>query len=93
METQFTKGPWSHDDCGIVDSDTVLVCDTYVTGSEGYANANLIASAPEMYEMLERLKKECQIFYDEFGEPSNPDYEAAFVEIDNLLSKARGEHE
>lgn len=59
--------------------------------SEANANAHLIAAAPEMYSLLERLEKECEMFYSEFGEPSNGEYEAAFVEIKSLLAKARGE--
>ena len=45
---------------------------------EGFANAHLIAAAPEMYEMLEQLSDldECQMLKSK---------------INQLLAKARGE--
>lgn len=62
-----------------------------VSDEEEYkANIGLIAAAPDMYCLLERLKSECEMFYSEFGEPSDPDYEAAFTEAEKLLAKARG---
>lgn len=70
---------------------TVASCQIY---NRGKANAHLIAAAPDMYEMLERLKVVVDDYdYDLFcsrgaGEWSQPD---ASTEIDALLAKARGE--
>jgi hypothetical protein len=49
------------------------------TISEDVANANLIAAAPEMYEMLTSLREDFG-----FNHPVG-------IEIDELLAKARGE--
>lgn len=53
---------------------------------------NEFGAFDEMHALLNRLEKECEMFYSEFGEPSNGEYEAAFTEIKQLLAKARGEH-
>ncbi|HEQ3514721.1 TPA: hypothetical protein VGT23_001380 [Vibrio cholerae] len=42
-------------------------------------------------EILKRLKNECEMFYSEFGEPNDGNFEAAFVEVDDLLSELGGE--
>ena len=47
---------------------------------EPIANAHLIAAAPEMYEMLEKLYDESRLVYVE-------DYDL----VEDLLAKARGE--
>ncbi|HDZ9140651.1 TPA: hypothetical protein RUY86_002407 [Vibrio cholerae] len=44
-----------------------------------------------LLQMLKRLKNECEMFYSEFGEPNNGNFEAAFVEVDDLLSELGGE--
>lgn len=94
-EANFTKGEWKifNERVGVVDnSDTqsfgmmmeVAYIDMYNFGEDqGKANSNLIAAAPEMYEMLEMLI-------------SMPTYDAKhFLESDDsilkLLAKARGE--
>ena len=96
-EAKFTKGEWGVKRTVISDF-RVKVKDK--KGEQGKiigdirmkANAHLIAVAPEMYGLLIRLEKECEMFYSEFGEPSCGQYEAAFTEIRKLLAKARGEH-
>lgn len=88
-DNKFTKGEWKifNERVGVIDnSDTqsfgmmieVAYIDMYNFGEEeGEANANLIAAAPDMYEMLEFIS-------------ANPS-EVNVVQIRNLLSKARGE--
>ena len=66
--------------------------------------AHLIATAPEMYEMLESAKNEIYQLIDEVNdqraskitsttenEPDYHDQETVYL-IDQLLAKARGEH-
>lgn len=68
------------------------VCGFVFLESNGYslgeasANANLIAAAPEMYEMLELIANEAKDFSERTGKPVSwvKDAEA-------LLTKARGE--
>ena len=95
METKFTKGPWVARTELFGDLKTALI---YVDGG-GFdisgspncmANAHLIASAPEMYEMLLK-QSELMGFLDEQTHP-NIELDAVKHEIDKLLSKARGQH-
>lgn len=51
----------------------------------------LVEENKRLRQMLKRLKNECEMFYSEFGEPNNSNFEAAFVEVDDLLSKPGGE--
>ena len=83
-ETEFTKGNWYINDCGVHWNNPALkrieicysevgevICDTvYVE-----ADANLIAAAPEMYKML-----------DDLANGRGVD-----LPIEQLLAKARGE--
>ena len=82
-EAKFTKGPWFYDSYMEVDG-SVRVMHGNITityhGSANYediANANLVAAAPEMYELLEFISE-------------NPS-ETNVIEIRRLLAKARGE--
>ena len=98
MDTKFTKGEWEiFGDWGIraKRSERQLadnVCHAtfeYDRGGsgEGFANANLIAAAPDMYAMLEELSgisenyQESIIFW--IHENKN--------KVEELLAKARGE--
>lgn len=77
-EAKFTKGEWSTDGMGIVESGTRIVCDTYMTCKEDLANSNLIAAAPAMYEFLEGIADGA------LDESDNNELRA-------ILAKARGE--
>jgi hypothetical protein len=86
--TKFTKGDWYINDCGVHWNNPDLkrlevcyseigevICDTVYTE----ADANLIAAAPEMYELLEFIA----------NAPLAAPHKA--FEIKKLLAKARGE--
>ncbi|HGS5440725.1 TPA: hypothetical protein ACMDUN_002474 [Vibrio cholerae] len=51
----------------------------------------LVEENKRLREMLKRLKNECEMFYSEFGEPNDGNFEAAFVEVDDLLSELGGD--
>lgn len=86
-EAKFTKAPWKvSGDWMIVDSTERLIAqfeqlnDELSNGNtkESFANAALIAAAPEMYEMLSALLPQIA------GSP-------AALRVNRILSKARGE--
>ncbi|CAH9016161.1 putative coil containing protein [Vibrio phage 466E53-1] len=87
-EAKFTKGPWFYDNYMLVDGSVRVVHGnitiTYhgAANDQDIANANLIAAAPEMYEMLTNLA--------EIMRNAKISYSTA-DEIDKLLAKARGE--
>ncbi len=87
---KFTPGPWftmfgnhvhSHGN-GFVARAT----DSPLGPAANRANANLIAAAPEMYELLDRIKGML-----EFCKLENSIDAETEHEIDRLLAKARGE--
>lgn len=91
MKTKFTKGNWKifNERVGVVDESDiqshgmmqeVAYLDMYNFGEqEGKANAQLIACAPDMYEMLESTL---------FNEDLSDEY---YNKIESLLKRARGE--
>lgn len=90
-EAKFTKGEWVIEvGCSqaFVTTDNKFIHEGNVDISLGYreeriANAHLIAAAPEMYEMLDKL--------GEYLEVSGPTGFNLSVDIKCLLEKARGE--
>ena len=87
MKEKFTPAPWrfnAHDgsitDCTKAENEiaTAQLDDWHILG-RGYANAHLIAAAPEMYAALESILMEWNL------EPSDMDW------IEKLLAEARGE--
>lgn len=87
-EAKFTKGEWKVSSCGMsVNTDGYKVARAHSGSAIPYtqptkANAHLIAAAPEMYNLLERLSR-----LDD--EESIGD--GNLWDIRELLSKARGE--
>ena len=96
---KFTKGPWEirGNDIGVFDTGEtqafgmmIIVANTDASDAspdESKLNANLIASAPEMYQELEDLKWE---FHCECGHP-RCSREQTKRKIEAILAKARGE--
>jgi hypothetical protein len=92
-EVKFTKGPWVHYirkadlNAGYVDIEScngVFICGYNMYSSDAVeciANANLIAAAPDMYAMLEKIAG---------ATVHNFDYATA-KPIYELIAKARGE--
>jgi hypothetical protein len=85
---KFTKGPWEiFGDWAINDSNGRLIaqfeplCDdiSLANTDESFANAHLIAAAPEMYALLKNIQLE------------HCNTAKLYNEIDDLLAKARGE--
>lgn len=82
MKTKFTKGPW------ILDYGMVVIGDINYELDNAY-DAPLIACAPDMYEMLEKVvqakhETHCEIEHsDMLCDLHN--------EIESLLKRARGE--
>lgn len=81
-DTKFTKGEWSTDDMGIVESGNRIVCDTYMTCKEDLANANLIKASPKMYKILESIYESARYAGT---------YSSEMDEIKAVLAEARGE--
>lgn len=81
---KFTPGPWRALGRGVYkgDEDAKIVADTFYAD----ANAALIAAAPEMYDLLKRIKGMLQ--FCELEDKIDADTEH---EIGALLAKARGE--
>lgn len=95
MGAKFTKGEWSISvDCwadghvsidGFEHSAIAVVVSEMDDGSkkeELSANAHLIAAAPEMYEMLEKIHE---------GIAGVGEYGEFYYDVKELLAKARGE--
>lgn len=82
MNEQFTKGPWLNNG-RIIYRGADFIATASKTDianfTEVEANAALIACAPEMYEMLQKLRANYN--FSEYCE----------AEVDSLLAKARGE--
>lgn len=103
METKFTKGEWEVIDGTLVGEQVLfvhvngngVVCiltnqvDAHLPVSvEGKANAHLIAAAPEMYHMLNRV---IQAQKDADNEIEHSDLlHFLYDDIEKLLAKARG---
>lgn len=87
--TKFTKGKWElRSQFQIVIggglTTTQMTGDNFVSVAEREANAHLIASAPDMYAMLDVLSTDLQVMFGERSDPITSD-------INKLLAKARGE--
>jgi hypothetical protein len=111
--TKFTKGPWlvkqMEDVNSVYDVHYNLPASEYSVASivlynqDNAANADLIATAPDMYEMIEQLTSELFIAIDEVNDQrasrvtsqteNEPDYMdmQTIHEARLLLKKARGE--
>lgn len=91
-EAKFTKAPWkfnAHDgsitDCTKAENEIATVqLEGWHHLGMGYSNAHLIVAAPEMYNLLERLTSH---------DNCKKDIIHLLGEADNLLAKARGEHD
>ena len=94
MKSSFTPAPWSaiggyypgmiDINCGKKMSICVVISAndlTWQDGMERQANCHLIAAAPEMYAMLDRLSSQL----------TDINAHSAANEIEALLAKARGE--
>lgn len=104
--SQFSVGPLSSADDqsnGMMNVVAWIEKFDYFTEKQSECNANLIAAAPEMYEMLNSARKELCTLIDEVNdqrasritsttetEPDYHDQETLYL-IDKLLAKARGE--
>ena len=88
-EAKFTGGEWGIDDYLGIDGSVRVMFGNILISYHGHAteedvaNAHLIAAAPEMYKMLASL----QVYNGSAGSVNLQ------ISIDNLLAKARGEHE
>ena len=88
--TKFTKGPWKVEECGCcIDTGASCrymsdYCGQNFPQEELEANANLIASAPEMYAALERLARVAAV--ELTGKRDD-----VLEQAQSALAKARGE--
>lgn len=103
MSEKWTKGPWEirkyKDPYGSRNLAVEILTDEIIIAKLGIeideecaANAHLIAAAPEMYALLERVKDEL-VYHLSFSENAKLAVKAESfgVEIFSLLKKARGE--
>lgn len=88
MKTKFTKGPWNIEYHEALDTFRVKTADETVGIICGTKqNAALIASAPEMFQMLEKAL----LAFREIELKDNVFEHAVTLEIESILKKARGE--
>jgi hypothetical protein len=81
-KTLHTPGPWKHDPTwGIIKHGKTEICALH---SGNLANANLIASAPDLLDALDWALRQIEDDLD-------PDHQAAFDAALSTLRKAKGE--
>ncbi|MDR6432008.1 hypothetical protein [Brucella pseudogrignonensis] len=98
-DTTFTPGPWEAFNRDTYQSifakgyeRTICVVESYSKGfgpdrDERDANAHLIAAAPELYEALYRLVRDCEIA----GLQEQAGFDCWIIMANKALAKARGE--
>ncbi|ELY4027177.1 hypothetical protein QMS95_04390 [Cronobacter sakazakii] len=100
MKFKGTPGPWSaHDDEESMATSVVMndfgdilcVVGTYMTSAEeDYANANLIAAAPDLLEALQEMT--AIVKKNSYPQPDKPGSNYARAEwAESIISKALGE--
>lgn len=96
--SKFTSGPWKVSRCGLIVSnpqtrtiqiDIASVFDGWIdfNGDEAKANAQLIATSPELFEQLRVMTALCRLKYD----GTDPAFMAEILKSEAVISKARGE--
>lgn len=90
-EAKFTKGEWNVEGTSMAigssyrgNFNVTSTCFDGDIGDSSKANANLIAAAPEMYELLSEVSHV-------LGHELSPTNKAYIKAIKELLAKARGE--
>lgn len=92
-ETKFTKGEWKIQDDGYGMIGVILKKGLGILigrkSKETQANAHLIATAPDMYELLSKINNiiNSELYEIELADAIN----GISGDIDSLLAKARGE--
>ena len=86
---KHTAGPWevTEDGTGVKSTKTdvkIFVESEVASGCEAHANARLAASAPEMFDLLERLEESAE-YWSENDVPIG-----IVADIKSVLKKARG---
>jgi len=86
MDKKFTKGEWKFLDDGTyceiqIEKPLLSICAINTNINEYEANAKLIAAAPEMLEMLERIQRINNIAREHISE-------CLFEDIEQLIKKA-----
>lgn len=94
-EPKFTPGPWHVEIvryvcyiCNEVGPHALTFDGSHFGTDSDIANANLIAAAPDMYDMLQSVLDECAICDPNFHYPGDCDLRG---QIEAVLKKARGE--
>ena len=99
-ETRFTPGPWHvrsepREEDGYITawpidkSDTECICDVWGGHERAEADSALIASAPALYEALERTLDRLQAV---LAQRYVSDGAETFAEAERAMAQARGEH-
>ena len=105
-EPKFTKGPWKAHGTQDVDwvetewkghngpanetrETTEYICKC--GRPNGFNNSFLIAAAPEMYDLLQKIMLEAYVTLDESGEEIIAIPDGVISSINSILRKARGE--
>jgi hypothetical protein len=89
MTKHTTAGPWevTEDGTGVKSTKAdvkIFVESEVASGCEAHANARLAASAPEMFDLLERLEESAE-YWSENDVPIG-----IVADIKSVLKKARG---
>jgi hypothetical protein len=100
-EFEGSKGPWSaHDDEESMATSVVMndfgdilcVVGTYITSTEeDYANANLIAAAPDLLEALQDMLSGWKYIREQHGDLYGVGWDRAQDKAQQAISKALGE--
>lgn len=106
MSKQWTEGPWHtklcevqfrrprlNDDYQIITNDKIVPAIVWEFGDTGRANAQLVAAAPELYDNLEQLVKQCSMASGALPEETRQKVLETIDQAKQTLAKARGEDE
>ena len=90
MNTKFSKSPWMVTPQGPADANGMGICSMWGEGEELMANVDLIAAAPDMYEMLKEVADMQKQYYG-YGMDTHIKLAKMAKKMELILTKARGE--